>query len=103
MAEPSHDCSEILDAASFCRHVKFLRLALGKAAVPEPEIDIGPAFNAAAEAALGSIEGPSFSPYAANSDDLLFLLGALLRRFFVWFFRRAGSFIVPAPPNKFLA
>lgn len=78
--EPSHSCAELLDAAPFCRHVKFLRLVLGKAAVPEPEIDIGPAFAAAADAALGTTLKPSFSPYAANGNDLLFLLGELLRR-----------------------
>lgn len=39
-----------------------------------PEIDIGPAFAAAADAALNTTLKPSFSPYASN---LLFLHGMI--------------------------
>ena len=48
---------------------------MGSAAVKCPEIDIGPAFSAAANAALGTTLEPAFSPYA---DYIKFLHGALL-------------------------
>lgn len=57
------------------KHVKFLRTALGKAAVPIPVIDIGPAFAAAGNAALNTTLNPPFNPYANN---LFFLLGAFI-------------------------
>ncbi|GAQ82932.1 hypothetical protein KFL_001290230 [Klebsormidium nitens] len=56
-------------------HVKFLRTALGDAAVPEPAIDIGPAFAVAANAAANATLDPPFSPY---TDDVTFLLGAFI-------------------------
>lgn len=56
-------------------HVKFLRTALGDAAVPIPAIDIGPAFEAAANAALNTTLDPPFNPYANN---LFFLHGAFI-------------------------
>lgn len=57
-------------------HVAFLRAALGDAAAPCPLMDIGPAFAAAAAAAVGveSLE-PTFDPYA---NDLFFLHGAFI-------------------------
>ena len=55
-------------------HVKALRGALGAAAVPQPQLDLGPAFAAAGEAASGgALKG--FDPYA---NDLFFLHGAFV-------------------------
>lgn len=55
-------------------HVRFLRAALGKAAVDRPVLDLGPAFDAAGQAASGgALKG--FNPYAA---DLFFLHGAFI-------------------------
>jgi hypothetical protein len=56
-------------------HVTLLRSALGSAAVSQPQIDIGPAFSAAANAAFGATLSPSFSPYG---DDVLFYHGAFI-------------------------
>jgi Ferritin-like domain len=57
-------------------HVKFLRAALGDAAVPCPKMDVGPAFAAAAAAAVGVDKlTPTFDPYA---NDLFFLHGAFI-------------------------
>ncbi|HWG84509.1 MAG TPA: ferritin-like domain-containing protein, partial [Deinococcales bacterium] len=56
-------------------HVKFLRSALGAAAVARPAIDIGPAFAAAANAALGTTLSPAFNPY---DNALYFLHGAFI-------------------------
>lgn len=53
-------------------HVKFLRAALGSAAVKRPLIDIGPAFATAANAALNMTLNPPFSPYG---NDILFYHG----------------------------
>ncbi len=53
--------------------VAFLRMALGSAAVPCPQIDVGPAFAAIMKAALGPANmNMSFSAY---DNDLDFLLG----------------------------
>jgi hypothetical protein len=56
-------------------HVKFLRTALGDAAVPIPRLNIGPAFQAAANAAFNTTLRPRFSPYANN---IFFLHGAFI-------------------------
>nr|QOL01135.1 putative extracellular protein CSOL_059a [Pseudococcomyxa simplex] len=57
-------------------HVAFLRSALGAAAIPCPQIDIGAAFSAVINAALGTkATSYKFSPY---DNDLDFLLGAFL-------------------------
>ena len=59
--------------------VAFLRMALGSAAVPCPQIDVGPAFGAIVKAALGPANmNMTFSPY---DNDLDFLLGELLHLF----------------------
>lgn len=47
-------------------------MALGSAAVPIPMINIGSAFEAAANAALNTTLDPPFNPYANN---LFFLHG----------------------------
>ena len=57
------------------KHVKFLRSALGSAAVPRPQLDIGPAFAAAANAAFSATLSPAFDPYA---NELFFLHGAFI-------------------------
>lgn len=57
------------------KHVELLRAALGKKAVPCPELDIGAAFSAAADAAFNATLDPPFSPFASK---LKFLHGALL-------------------------
>jgi hypothetical protein len=56
-------------------HVALLRSVLGAAAVPRPQLDLGPAFAAAANAALGKTLSPPFSPYG---DDVLFYHGAFI-------------------------
>eukprot|EP00798_Chlamydomonas_sp_ICE-L_P027462 gene27462-4768_t len=62
-------------------HVKFLKAVLGSAAVPQPLMDLGPAFkaagNAAATLALGEnvTLDPVFNPYA---NDLFFYHGAFI-------------------------
>lgn len=56
-------------------HVQFLRTALGNYSVQCPLVDIGPAFAAAANAALGMDLSPPFSPY---TNDLFFLHGAFI-------------------------
>jgi hypothetical protein len=59
-------------AADELAHVRFLRRALGPAAVPRPAIDIGPSFAAAAAAAgLGN----GFDPY---DNEVNFLIGAFV-------------------------
>ena len=60
-------------------HVKFLRTALGAAAVSRPVLDVGPAFGVAAIAATGLAAAGSFSPYTNEpSSDLYFLHGAFI-------------------------
>eukprot|EP00270_Netrium_digitus_P013015 TRINITY_DN428_c0_g1_i4.p1 TRINITY_DN428_c0_g1~~TRINITY_DN428_c0_g1_i4.p1 ORF type:complete len:275 (-),score=30.15 TRINITY_DN428_c0_g1_i4:94-918(-) len=56
-------------------HVIFLRSALGAKAVPAPLINIGTAFAAAANAAIGARLNPSFTPYG---DDVVFYHGAYI-------------------------
>jgi Ferritin-like domain len=56
-------------------HVAFLRKALGTAAVACPQVDIGPAFAAAANAALNTTLPLPFSPYY---NDQMFLLGSFI-------------------------
>jgi hypothetical protein len=55
--------------------VALLRVALGDKAVPQPLIDIGPAFAAAADAAFGAKLNVSFDPYGS---DILFYHGAFI-------------------------
>lgn len=62
-------------------HVKFLREALGDAAVDQPKLDLGPAFVAAANAAASLAFNrsvtlkPSFDPYL---NDVFFYHGAFI-------------------------
>ncbi|BDA49031.1 Desiccation-related protein PCC13-62 [Coccomyxa sp. Obi] len=58
-------------------HVAALRSLLGAAALPCPQLDIGPAFAAAVVAALGTQKAKDipFSPY---DNDLFFLHGAFI-------------------------
>jgi hypothetical protein len=56
-------------------HVDLLRSVLGDAAVPCPKMDIGPAFAAAADAAVGEKLDPQFDPY---ENDIFFLHGAFI-------------------------
>lgn len=62
-------------AADELAHVKFLRSALGHAAVDQPEIDIGYAFAHAANAAFNTTLVLDFIPY---DSDALFLLGSFI-------------------------
>jgi Ferritin-like domain len=62
-------------------HVKFLQTALGNDTIECPALDIGAAFSAAADAAVGlalnttDALSPPYSPYF---DDKWFLLGAFI-------------------------
>ena len=56
-------------------HVRFLRAALGDAAVARPEINLQESFTAAATAAGLIQPGETFNPFA---DETSFLLGAFL-------------------------
>lgn len=56
-------------------HVRFLRKALGDNAVDQPQINIGAAFEAAANAALDTTLNPSFSAYG---NDILFYHAAFI-------------------------
>ncbi|KAG5191729.1 ferritin-like domain-containing protein [Tribonema minus] len=56
-------------------HVELLRGVLGDAAVPCPLMDIGPAFAAAANAAVGMKLAPAYTPYF---NDPWFALGAFI-------------------------
>ncbi|TDD54165.1 ferritin-like domain-containing protein [Kribbella antibiotica] len=58
-------------AADELAHVKFLRKALGKAAVARPSIDIDAAFTAAATAAKLIKPGQKFDAYANENNFLL--------------------------------
>lgn len=53
----------------------FLRAALGKHAVAQPEINIGSSFSAAANAAFGATLPVAFTAYG---NDALFLLSAFI-------------------------
>lgn len=48
------------------RHVRFLRMVLGRNAVACPQINIGSAFVAAANAAVGATLPVAFSPYGSD-------------------------------------
>jgi hypothetical protein len=57
-------------------HVEFLRAALGSAAVPCPQINLGSAFAAAADAAVnGTLPVAKFNPYG---DEVVFYHGAFI-------------------------
>ncbi|KAF5829292.1 ferritin-like domain-containing protein [Dunaliella salina] len=56
-------------------HVSFLRQELGDNAVDQPQINIGAAFEAAANAALNTTLNPSFSAYG---NDILFYHAAFI-------------------------
>lgn len=56
-------------------HVAFLRSALGTSAAPQPLIDIGTSFAAAANAAFGATLSVNFTGYGS---DKLFLLSAFI-------------------------
>jgi hypothetical protein len=56
-------------------HVRFLRSALGSAAVACPLMNIGTAFATAANAAVNATLSPAFSPYGS---DTLFYHGAFI-------------------------
>ena len=56
-------------------HVNYLRTALGNQSVQCPLVNIGDAFSAAANAALGTTLSPAFIPYV---NDLYFLTGAFI-------------------------
>ena len=66
-------------AADEVAHVKFLRMALGSAAVAQPAIDVGTdpngAFSSAARAAQLVGAGEVFDPYSSDEN---FLLGAFI-------------------------
>ena len=57
-------------------HVRFLRAALGSAAVAEPEIDFTSGFGTLAVAA--GLAGPSDPPFNPFADEISFLLGAYI-------------------------
>lgn len=56
-------------------HVRFLRAALGSAAVAMPQLNIGSAFATAANAAFNTTLPAPFNPYA---NDLFFMHGAFI-------------------------
>ena len=55
-------------------HIRFLRRALGNAAVPRPNIDLLNSFNAVAVAAGLIPAGTQFNPFA---DEVSFMIGAI--------------------------
>ena len=82
--ETVQPCKNVLPAFRGLDHlpdmqVSFLRMALGAAAIPCPQIDVGSGFAAIVKAALGPANmNMTFSPY---ENDLDFLLGESHRLF----------------------
>ena len=66
---PQHDLNKHTESmmCCCCCSVIFLRTALGSAAVPQPAINVGGAFEVAADAALGATLKPGFLPYRVPS------------------------------------
>jgi len=60
-------------------HVRLLRAALGSYAVPQPLIDIGPAFVALGKAAFAAATNKTdLPPFSAYDNDLTFYLAAFI-------------------------
>lgn len=94
-------CCAVQIAKDDIAHVNFLRSALGDAAVPQPQINIGNSFAQAANDVINVSLPVEFTPYG---NDALFLLGAFLfgdvgvTAYTVW--RRNVSYQSNEPPCR---